>query len=103
MYDVPKIVGMFEKSWGQQFDPISRESCACLFEECVLGHHINPQHAVAIIEEAKHLIYVTTFDANGTVIKREMSYPKTITFSELGSGHRTVLRRQPKGTYLLEA
>ena len=97
-YDVPKLVGMFEKSWGQQFDPSSHESCACLFEECVFGHHINPQHAGAIVEEAKHLIYVTTFDANGTIIKREMSYPETTTPSELGSGHRTVLRRQPKQT-----
>lgn len=100
MYNVPKIVGMFEKSWGQQFDPSSRESCACLFEECVFGHHISPQHATAIVEEAKHLIFVTTFDADGTVIKREMSYPKTITLGELGSEHRTVLRTQPKGSGL---
>lgn len=74
-YDIPKIVGMFEKSWGQQFDPNSHESCSCLFEECVFGHHINPQHAVAIVEEAKHLVFTTVFDADGKIIKREISYP----------------------------
>lgn len=96
MYDIPKIVGMFEKSWGQQFDPNSRESCACLFEECVFGHHINPEDAIAVVEEAKHLVFVTAFDADGTVIKREMSYPKIVTLGELGPEHRTVLRTQPK-------
>lgn len=74
-YDVPKIVGMFEESWGQQFDPSSRESCACLFEECVFGHHINPQHAMAIVEEAKHLVFITAFDANGKILERKISYP----------------------------
>lgn len=74
IYNVPKIVGMFEKSWGQQFDPNSKQSCACLFEECVFGHHINPQHAGAIVEEAKKLVFVTCFDADGTVISREISY-----------------------------
>lgn len=74
-YDIPKIVGMFEKSWGQQFDPNSQESCACLFEECVFGHHINPQHAMAVVEEAKHLVFTTVFDADGKIIKREISYP----------------------------
>ena len=74
-YDIPKIVGMFEKNWGQQFDPSSHESCACLFEECVFGHHINPQHAIAIVEEAKKLVFVTCFDADGTITSREISYP----------------------------
>jgi len=74
-YDIPKIVGMFEKSWGQQFDPNSRESCGCLFEECVFGHHINPQHAMAVVEEAKHLVFTTVFDANGNILEREISYP----------------------------
>ena len=73
-YDIPKIVGMFEKSWGQQFDPSSKQSCACLFEECVFGHHINPQHAIAIVEEAKKLVFVTCFDADGTITSREISY-----------------------------
>lgn len=75
IYDVPKIVGAFEKSWGQHFDPSSKESCACLFEECVFGHHINPQHAMAIVEEAKKLVFVTCFDANGVITSREISYP----------------------------
>lgn len=75
MYDVPKIVGMFEKSWGQLFDPSSQRSCGCLFEECVFGHHINPQHARAIVEEAKHLVFTTVFDTDGEIIKREISYP----------------------------
>ena len=74
-YDIPKIVGMFEKSWGQEFDPSSKESCGCLFEECVFGHHINPQHATAIVEEAKKLIFINYFDANG-ITKREISYPR---------------------------
>ena len=74
-YDIPKIVGMFEKSWGQQFDPNSRESCSCLFEECVFGHHINPQHAMAVVEEAKKLVFTTVKDANGNIISREISYP----------------------------
>lgn len=73
-YDIPKIVGMFEKSWNQQFNPNSHESCACLFEECVFGHHINPQHAMAIVEEAKHLVFITAFDANGNITSREISY-----------------------------
>lgn len=75
MYDIPKIVGMFEKNWRQQFDFNSKQSCACLFEECVFGHHINPQHAMAIVEEAKHLVFVTVRDANGKITKREISYP----------------------------
>lgn len=74
-YDIPKIVGMFEKSWGQQFDPSSHESCACLFEECVFGHHINPQHAGAIVEEAKHLVFTTVSDADGNILERTISYP----------------------------
>ena len=85
MYDVPKIVGAFEKSWGQQFDPNSRESCACLFEECVFGHHINPQHAGAIVKEAKHLVFTTWYDADGTITKREISYPGG-NFSDKPSG-----------------
>lgn len=75
VYDVPKIVGMFEKSWKQQFNPNSYESCTCLFEECVFRHHINPQHAMAIVEEAKHLVFTTVYDADGKITKREISYP----------------------------
>lgn len=75
IYDVPKIVEMFEKNWNQQFDPNSKESCCCLFEECVFGHHINPQHAMAVVEEAKHLVFVTVYDADGTITSREISYP----------------------------
>ena len=74
-YDVPKIVGAFEKSWGQHFEPNSRKSCSCLFEECVFAQHINPQHAMMIVEEAKHLVYATWYDADGTITKREISYP----------------------------
>ena len=100
IYDIPKLVGMFEKSWGQQFDPSSRESCACLFEECVFGHHINPQHAMAVVEEAKKLVFTTWFDADGTITKREISYPERRTLGELGPEHRVVLRRQSKGSGL---
>lgn len=90
IYDIPKIVGMFEKSWGQQFDPNSHESCACLFEECVFGHHINPQHAGAIVEEAKHLVFTTVFDANG-IIERKITYPGERISNQSSGLHRYAL------------
>ena len=74
-YNIPKIVGMFEKSWGQKFDPSSHESCACLFEECVFGHHINPQHAGAIVEEAKKLVCTEVKEADGSLVYRSYDYP----------------------------
>ena len=98
MYDVPKIVGMFEKSWGQQFDPNSKESCACLFEECVFGHNINPQHAIAIVEETKYLVFTTWCNADGT-IEREISYLGEGKVSDEPSGLYT--ERRPKPDVLL--
>jgi len=100
IYDVPKIVGAFEKSWGQQFDPSSKQSCACLFEECVFGHHINPQHAGAIVEEAKKLVFVTCFDADGTIISREISYRNDKPFEPNKPSGLEVTRRLPH-TYAL--
>lgn len=99
IYDVPKIVGAFEKSWGQHFDPNSKQSCACLFEECVFGRHINPQHAMAIVEEAKKLVFVTCFDANGVITSREISYRSDKPFEPKPSGLE-VNRRLPH-TYAL--
>ena len=90
-YDIPKIVGMFEKSWGQQFDPSSHESCACLFEECVFGHHINPQHAGAIVEEAKHLVFTTVSDVDGNILERTISYPGERTSNQPPCLHRYAL------------
>ena len=100
MYNIPKIVEMFEKNWNQQFDPNSRESCACLLEECVFGHHINPQHAMAIVEEAKKLVFVTCFDADGTIISREISYRNDKPF-ELNKPSGLEVNRRLPHTYAL--
>ena len=94
IYNIPKIVEMFEKNWGRQFYSTSHASCECLFKDCVFRLHINPQHATAIVEQAKHLIFKTLFDANGTIINREISYPE----SKFVSEHKCVLRTQPKGS-----
>jgi hypothetical protein len=30
---------------------------------------------MAIVEEAKHLVFTTVFDADGKILEREISYP----------------------------
>lgn len=92
-YDIPKIVGIFEKRWGQFFDPTSKESYGYLFKECVFGYHISPQHAMAIVEEAKGLVFTTWSDVDGTITKREISYP-----GKSSEEHRCVLRTQKKSS-----
>ena len=55
---------------------------------------------MAVVEEAKKLVFTTWFDADGTITKREISYPERRTLGELGPEHRVVLRRQSKGSGL---
>lgn len=73
-YNVPELVGKFSQRWGQKFDPTSRESCCCLFEELVFGQMIQPKHAMAIVEDAKKLVCTELFE-NNVLICRSYDYP----------------------------